>query len=93
MRIIQLCIHGGTGRNLWTIPFHEFHSHLVPLIPYLAISKTILVRTLIFHIATRGENQPLKQRLKHKRRIILNNVQNVFSFAKLKEPFLFYKNT
>ena len=49
----------------------------------LAIGKTILVRSLIFHIFTRVENQPLKQRLKQKRRIILTNLQNIFSFVKL----------
>ena len=56
-------IHGGMGR--------------IPLIPYLAIDKRILVRTLIFHIFTCVEIQPLKQRLKQKLRIILKNVQNV----------------
>ena len=34
----------------YTWGFPEFHVHLVPLIPYLAIVKTILVRSLIFHI-------------------------------------------
>ena len=38
-------------------------------------------------------DQQLKQRLKHKRRIILKNVQNVFSFTKLYDYFLFDKNT
>ena len=40
-------------------------SRLIPLfssvlIPYSAIAKTILVRSLIFHSLTRVENQPLK---------------------------------
>ena len=38
------------------------------MIPYSTIAKTILVRSRIFHIFTRVENQPLKQR---KRRIFL----------------------
>ena len=74
-------IHGGMGRTLYNIPVHDFHFHLVPLIPYSAIAKTILVRSLIFHIFTRVENQPLKQRLKQKRCIILTNLQDIFSFA------------
>ena len=57
--------------------------HLVPLIPYSAIAKTVLVRSLIFQIFTRVENQPLTQRLKQKRRIIVTNLQNIISFAKL----------
>ena len=44
----------------------EIQFQLVPLIPHSAIAKTILVRSLIFHIFTRVENQPLKQRLKQK---------------------------
>ena len=51
------------------------------LIPYSAIVKTILVRSFIFNIFTRVENQPLKQGLKQKRRIIFKNLQNTFSFA------------
>ena len=31
-----------------TSPFHGSYSHLVPLIPYLTIAKTILVRNLFF---------------------------------------------
>ena len=76
----------------WTFPFCEFQLQLVPLIPYSAIAKTILVRSRIFHIFTRAENQPIKQRLQLKRRIILKNLQNIFSFAKLKEKFLFFIN-
>ena len=58
-------IHGPWGyhRNPLTNPFREFKFHLVPLIPYSAIVKTILVRTRIFHIFTRVKNQPLKQLL------------------------------
>ena len=55
-----------------------FYFQLLPLIPYSAIAKTILVRTLIFHIFTRVENQPLKRQLKQKRQIIFKNLQNVF---------------
>ena len=55
------------GRTLQTIPFHEFHFYLVPFIPYSAIDKIILLRSLIIHSFTRVENQPLKQRLKRKR--------------------------
>ena len=47
----------------------EFQLQIVPLILYSAIGKTILVRSRIFHIFNRVENQPLKQ-LKRKRRII-----------------------
>ena len=64
-------INGVIIRNLLTIPFREFQFQLVPLIPSLATVKTILVRSLIFPIFTRVENQPLKQRLIHKRHIIL----------------------
>ena len=66
----------------WTIPFHEFQFQLVPLIPYSAITKTILVRFLIFQMFTSVENQPLKRRLKLKQRIIFKNLQNSFSFSK-----------
>ena len=52
-------IHGGQ-----TIPFDEFKLHLVPLIPHSSIAITVLLRSLIFRIFTRVENQPLKQRLK-----------------------------
>ena len=40
-------IHGGIIGNRWTIPFHELHFHFVPLIPYSAIPKTVLVRYCI----------------------------------------------
>ena len=63
-------MHGGIIGHLYAIPFHEFHFQLVPLTLYSAIAKTILVRTLTFHIFTRVENQPLKQRLKQTRHII-----------------------
>ena len=79
--------HGGIIGTLQTIPFYEFQYHLVPLIQYSAIAKTILVRSLSFHIFTRAENQPLKQRLKQKRRTIFKNLQNVF--AQLQEHFWF----
>ena len=46
----------GFGQNPLDYPFPEFHFQLVPLIPYSAIAKTILLRTLIFHIFTRVEN-------------------------------------
>ena len=48
-------IHG--DRTLLTIPFQEFHFQLVPLIPFSAIAKTILVSTLSFHIFMRVENE------------------------------------
>ena len=51
-------INGGMGRTLQTIPFREIQFQLVPLIPYLAIAKTIVFRSLIFHIYTRVENKP-----------------------------------
>ena len=73
-------IHGGMARTLLTIPFHEFQLHLVPLIPDSTIAKTVLLRSLIFHIFKRVENQPLKQQFKQKRRIILTNI---FSFPEL----------
>ena len=55
-----------------------FHLHLVPLIPSSAIAKTILARTLIFHIFTIVDSQPLKQRLKQKQRIIIKKLTNAF---------------
>ena len=58
------------------------------LIPYSTIGKTILVRSLIFKSFTRVENQPLKQRLKQKRSIILKNIRNIFSFANSIRPQL-----
>ena len=61
--------HGGMGGTLSTIPFREFHFHLVPLIPNSAIAKTTR-QIPYFHIFTRVENLPLKQRLKQIRRII-----------------------
>ena len=70
-------------RNLLNIPFHEFHSHLDPLIPYSAINKTSLSDLLFFHIFTLVENQPSKQRLKHKRPLLKKNIQNLFLFNKL----------
>ena len=84
-------IHEGMAKTLQTIPFYEFQLHLVPLIPHSAIAKTFLLRSRIFHIFTRVENQPLQQLLKQKRRIILTKVQNIFSFAYLQEHFLLYK--
>ena len=69
MRIIL----GGMGRTLETIPFPEFHFQLVPLVPYSAITKSILVRTLIFHIFTLVENQPSKQRLNKNDVLFLKN--------------------
>ena len=68
-------IHGGLGRTLDTIPIREFLFQLVPLIPYSAIAKTIFVIYLIFYILTRVNNQPLKQGLKQKLRIILKTYQ------------------
>ena len=72
-------LHGCIDRNLQNIPFHGFHSHLVPLIPYSAITKTALVRIRIFHIFTLVSHtlkhiftlvsHTLKQRLKQKRRL------------------------
>ena len=58
MRIVQR----GIIRNLETIPFHCFHFHLIPSIPYSAIVKTIFVRTPFFLICMHLENQPLKQK-------------------------------
>ena len=51
-------------------PLYLFHFKLDPLMPYSAVAKTILVRSLIFHIFKRVENQPLKQGLKQKHRLI-----------------------
>ena len=72
---------GGMARTIWTFPIHELQLNLVSLIPHSAIAKTVLHRSLIFHIFTRVENHLLKQRLKQKRRIILTNVRHIFSFA------------
>ena len=58
---------------------YEFQLHLVSLIPHSAIAKTVLLaRSLIFHIFTRVEIQPIKQRLKQKRRNILTNLRHIF---------------
>ena len=84
-------IHWGIIINLQTFSLREFQFHLVLLIPYSAIAKTITARSLIFRIFTRVENQPLKQRLKQKGRIIFKNFQIIFSFAKLEIYFLFHK--
>ena len=69
-------IHGGMARTRYTIPFHEFRVD-----PPSAIVKTVLLGSIIFHIFTRMENQPLKEGLKQKRRIILTKVRHIFSFA------------
>ena len=61
------------------------------MIPYSAIAYTILISTRIFHIFIRVENEPLKQQLKQKRRIILKSLLKIFSFTKLQEIF-FYKS-
>ena len=53
---------------------HDFLFHLFQLIAYSAIAKTIFARSLIFHIFSSVEIQPLNQRLK--RRIILRKLQN-----------------
>ena len=69
-------------------PFREFQFNLVPLIPYSAIAKTILVRSLIFHIFTSVEYQPLKQRLKQKDVLFLKTYHIFFI-----RILLFNKNT
>ena len=51
--------------------------------PAGSTGHTVLLRSLIFYMFTCVDNQPLKQRLKQKRRIILTNLQIIFSFAKL----------
>ena len=60
-----------------TLLFREFQFQLVPLIPFLAYAQTILVRSCIFTYFTRVENQPLKQRLKLERRIILKKLTTI----------------
>ena len=62
-------------------PFMCSIFYVVPLIPYFAISKTILVKTLIFFIFTLVDIKTWKQPLKQKRRII-SKTQNIFSMAK-----------
>ena len=43
----------GVWKEIFRIsPFHEFHSHLISLIPYWAIANTIPVSSLILHIFT-----------------------------------------
>ena len=79
----------GLWATLYTIPFRKFHFQLVLLIPYSAIAKTILFRSLIFHIFARVEKQPLKQQLKHKRCIILKDFLSV-SFNYVSELEIFY---
>ena len=73
-------IHGVSSEPSRQSLFREFQFQLVPLIPYLAIANLILARSHIFHIFIHVENQPLKQRLKQKRRIIL---QTYDTFAHL----------
>ena len=68
----------GYGQNY---PISWVQLHLVPLIPHSAIAKTVLVRSRFVFFLTRVKNQPLKQRLKQKRRFILINVRHIFSFA------------
>ena len=86
-------IHGSIIGNLYTIPYREFQFQLVSLIPHSVITKTILVRFLIFHYFTRVANQSLKQGLKQKRRIILsfNKLQNIFLFVNFRKIFCFEK--
>ena len=48
-----------------------------------AIAKTILARSLIFHIFKLVENQPSKQRLKQKGLIILKNFQTCSRYRKI----------
>ena len=74
-------LHRDMARNPLDYPLYEFQFQLVSLIPHVAITETVLLRFLFFHIFTRVENQPLKQRLKQKRRIILTKVRHIFSFA------------
>ena len=77
--LYRFLLYGDMGKNLYTIPFHEFHFHLVPLIPYSAILKKILVRSLIyFFIFSRVENQHLKQQLKQELRILFKIFRNLF---------------
>ena len=61
---------------------------LVPLIPYSAITKRILVRSLILHIFTRVENQFKKTKTTHYF-LILKTFSHSLSY---KRDFLFYKN-
>ena len=77
MRIIQ----GVWPEPTRLSPFYEFQVHLVSLIPHSAIAKTVPLRSPNFHIFTSVENQPLKQQLNQKRRIILTNVRHIFSLA------------
>ena len=67
-------------------------SLLVSLIPYSAIAKIILVRTLMFHILTLVNRLTLTTTIKTKKTFFFN-LQDIFWFAKLWEQFLFYKNT
>ena len=73
-------------------PFMSAITYLGPWIPHSAIAKTILIRSLIFNIFKRVENQPLKQRSKQKRRIFLqtydtfshsSSYRNIFCFMKI----------
>ena len=75
-------LHGGIGRTLYTIPFRKVHFQLVSLIPYSAISKKILIRSLIFHVFTRVENQPLKQGLYLPTLLNIFSYRNIFCFIK-----------
>ena len=75
------------------IPFHEFHFHLVFLIPYVAIAKTILVRNLIFHSfrIEDSEQSHFIATIKTKQALFLKNIQHIFSFATLLEIFCLIK--
>ena len=68
MQRVKICHFKGTHLGFYIRVWAE--TSLGPLIPYLAIDKTILGRSLIYHIFKRLESQPFKQRLKHKRRNI-----------------------
>ena len=65
-----LYIAGGFTGKILTIHGHEFHFHLVPLIPYSAIAKTILVRSPIFYLYV-CEKSTFKTSINKKRRIAL----------------------
>ena len=71
----------GYGQNSLDYPNPWVPFSISSVDPIFSNSKTILVISLIFHIFTRVENQPLKRRLKQERRIFFTNLQNVFSFA------------
>ena len=61
------------------IPFHEFQFHLVPLIPHSSIDEQSSSDPLFFTFLPVWKIN--LKRSKQKRRIVFQNLQNIFSFV------------